>query len=344
MNKLTILLITALISFNLTLTAQEVKFGKVSKQELQEKVYPLDSTASAAILYKKRTSHFEYTDGEGFTLITKVHKRIKIYTKEGLEWAKETVPAFQTHGSRETVGIKAYTFNLEKGKIIKEKLKSKSIFKEKESENWTNFKFTMPNARAGSIVEWQYTITSPFASNINDVIFQYKIPVKKVDVKISIPQYYTFKYLPTFYYPIHVQTSKENRTLSWSYRTVDGAGRAVSTNHNTSKNIYETVYKSIESNIPAIKEEPLINNLNNYVAKIHFELASRQFPNTEVKFYTNTWEDVAKTIFKSYSFGKQLQGTGFLKTAVTSEISDAKTDQEKALRLFQFIKTQFFSA
>ena len=38
--------------------SQDFKFGKVSKEELQEKFYPLDSTANAAYLYKKRSTSY----------------------------------------------------------------------------------------------------------------------------------------------------------------------------------------------------------------------------------------------------------------------------------------------
>ncbi len=323
---------------NLTLSAQEIKFGKVSKQELQEKAYPLDATAPAAVLYKKRRSHFEFNADEGFSLVTKVHERIKIYDKGGLEWVKKNVDAYQNKGARETVGIKAYTFNLENGKILKDKLKKKDIFKEKVSDHWTSYKFTMPNAKVGSVVDWEYTITSPFPFNINDVIFQYKIPIKRIEATIEIPQYYTFKYQPNFYYPIHIKASKRNRTLRYTYRTSNGVAKT--TGHAGSQDLYEMIYEAKEFNIPAIKDEPLINNLDNYIAKVHFEYASKQFPNQSVKYYSTNWASVAKSIYKSIYFGKQLKNTNYLKAAVAAQIADAKTVDEKALRLFHFIKTQ----
>jgi len=93
MKNLTTILITALISVSLTSTAQELKFGKVSKQELQEKFYPQDSSAHAVILYKNRTSRYEYDDSEGFSILTKIHERIKIYDKDGIAWAKKEIDA-----------------------------------------------------------------------------------------------------------------------------------------------------------------------------------------------------------------------------------------------------------
>ena len=73
-----------LLSFCLTITvlAQDYKFGKVSKEELQEQYNPLDSSASASYLYKKRKTFFEYIQGDGFRLITEVHERVKIYNQD----------------------------------------------------------------------------------------------------------------------------------------------------------------------------------------------------------------------------------------------------------------------
>ena len=48
------LLFVSIIFIQFYTYAQEVKFGKVSKENLEEEFYPLDSTADAAYLYKKR--------------------------------------------------------------------------------------------------------------------------------------------------------------------------------------------------------------------------------------------------------------------------------------------------
>ena len=103
-------IIISLLTFQQT-DAQELKFGKVSKKELQEKYYPSDSSASAAILYKKRRTTYEYVSNEGWVLITKIHERIKIYNKEGYDWATKKISLYKD-GEDEKVSIKAYTFNL----------------------------------------------------------------------------------------------------------------------------------------------------------------------------------------------------------------------------------------
>ena len=65
--------------------AQDFKFGKVSKEEVMEKSHPIEKDANAALLYRNVSTYFEYYPSTGFTLITNVHERIKIYNKDGFD-------------------------------------------------------------------------------------------------------------------------------------------------------------------------------------------------------------------------------------------------------------------
>lgn len=80
-----------LLIVTLNIFSQKIKFGKVSKEALEEKFYPLDSTASAAYLHKYRRTYYNYTQEEGFLVMTEVHERIKIYNKEGLDYANKFI-------------------------------------------------------------------------------------------------------------------------------------------------------------------------------------------------------------------------------------------------------------
>ena len=69
------ILITLIIVINSScFFAQDYKFGKISKEELEEAYYPLDSSANAAILYKSRDTHFDYNQGQGFQVITEIQR------------------------------------------------------------------------------------------------------------------------------------------------------------------------------------------------------------------------------------------------------------------------------
>lgn len=129
--------ITKLFSLSILLllitnvTAQEFKLGKVSIAELEQKVHPKDSSAAAAILYKKGKTRMEYDENYGFVIITEVETRIKIYKKEGYEWANQNVWYYNESNFKEKVSFSdAVTYNLVDGNIEKTKLKSDGVFDE----------------------------------------------------------------------------------------------------------------------------------------------------------------------------------------------------------------------
>jgi len=346
MKKILILISVFAITVNQQNFAQEIKFGKVSKQELEEKYYPQDSSANAAFLYKKRRTYYDYHGEEGWTLITKVHERIKIYNKEGYEWATKIIKLYSQGGKDEFVSLKAYTFNLTDNKIEKIKLKNNEIFKEKISEYWNSKKFTMPNLTEGSVVDWEYTIRSPFYWRINDMLLQYKIPLKHIDTKIKIPKYFVFKYFPSNYYPVLVTKTSENRVLNFTYRSKDndisesGTSLIKTSSHNASVDVIEKIYASIEKKIPAIKDEPYTNNINNYKSRTSFELTSTEFPNSLKKFYNTNWEDVTKTIYNSFYFGIQLEKTSHFKEDLQNSVNFTAPLNEKIIKILSLVKSK----
>ena len=76
--KIKIFSLVILLLFISKVTAQEFKLGKVSIAELEQKVHPKDSSAAAAILYKRGKARIEYDQTDGFVTITDVETRIKI--------------------------------------------------------------------------------------------------------------------------------------------------------------------------------------------------------------------------------------------------------------------------
>lgn len=109
MKKLILTLTITLIVINLN--AQDYKFGKISKEELNEQFYPLDSSANAVILYKKRYTYFDFVQNQGFQVVTEVQERIKIYNSEGFDWATKEIRFYKSSDSKESVsGVKATTY------------------------------------------------------------------------------------------------------------------------------------------------------------------------------------------------------------------------------------------
>ena len=122
-NKKNYILIS-LIFISTFLVAQNNDYGNVSKEELLQDFNSIDSTASAAYLYKYRKTYFNYVSGVGFSLITDVHERIKIYNKEGFEYATQKIPLYKDGNEIEDLNkLKAKTYNLIDDKIEETPLK-----------------------------------------------------------------------------------------------------------------------------------------------------------------------------------------------------------------------------
>ena len=324
--KKKIIILFILIAQIATVSAQNYKFGKVSKEELEEKFHPIDSTADASYLYKYRRSYFNYSDTQGFQLITEIHQRIKIYTKEGFEYATKSITYYNPDsGERESVNsIKGYTFYLKNGKVEKEKLSKDGIFQEKINEYNSRKKITMSKITEGCVLELKYTIVSPYPTSIEDVEFQKSIPIKKLKSQIEFPEYYTFKTIAKGYYSVPMtNTSKGSKIGNTNFRT--------------------EIFNFEDENIPVLKNnEAYVANINNYRGGVKFELAQTNFISIggDFKNYSNSWETVSKQIFKSTSFGSELDKSSYYKDDLEKILANNTTDQDKIGAIFEFVKSQ----
>ncbi|PKP11735.1 MAG: hypothetical protein CVU09_02555 [Bacteroidetes bacterium HGW-Bacteroidetes-4] len=95
MNKITTLVSMALaLTISLGVSAQKapIKFGKLSKDEIDLKVYDKDTAAAAIVLCDFGTSDFTYSDNSGLMYLYKRNIRIKILKKEGYHKANFEIP------------------------------------------------------------------------------------------------------------------------------------------------------------------------------------------------------------------------------------------------------------
>ena len=304
--------------------AQDYKFGKVSKEEVQEKFYPLDSTADAAYLYRKRRTYFDYN--QGFSIKTEIHERIKIYTKEGFNKATKSITYYKPDsGENETVSsIKGYTFNLEQGKIIKEKLSKSNIFKEKINKYRSRKKITMPSVKKGTVIEIKYSISSPYYTSIDDLQFQYSIPVKKINYKVELPEYFVFNKRGKGYYFVPMKKTVKNGRIGSLNCSID-------------------VFEFEGNYIPALKDnEPFVSSVNEYRGGLKFELTQTNFVAVGggLKNYSTDWSDVSKQIYKSSSFGAELNKSNYYKNDLEAILATSKTTSDKIAAIFQFVKSK----
>jgi hypothetical protein len=178
-----------------TIYAQKspVKFGDIPMEDLKMKVYDKDSSASAVILSDYGEAYVMLTTVNA-SLVFERHVRIKILTKEGLDWATAAIQLYHSGSNEERVTkLKATTYNLENGKVVETDMSKDGIFKEKFNRNINLQKFTLPNVKEGSVIEYSYTVSSEFLANFPDWKFQYDIPVRASEYWALFPDFFIFE-------------------------------------------------------------------------------------------------------------------------------------------------------
>lgn len=323
-----------LLSFNSF--SQKLALGKVTKSELLEKTHSRDTTASAAIIFKRAKTVFHYNEQDGFTSITTFEVKLKVYKKEGLLWANFKIPYFVGYETLEDEYIdivSGYTYNLEDDKIVKSKVTGGSKFKEKVNENWEVKAVTFPNVKVGSIIELEYKFKSQNISTLPDFQYQYDIPVDYAEFRTEIPEFYIYKGIKNGYvdltntqkiestsqsFQAQVHLAKESRTLSYK----------------------QIVTTYTAKDIPALKEEDFVNNINNYYGKIQHELQIVRMPDKDPKQIATTWEAVAKSIYDDKDFNAATIKYDYFTNDIKSTINGVSSDEEKTKKIFSFLKSR----
>ena len=101
------------------------------------------------------------------------------------------------------------------------------FLKQKNQDSVNETKFTMPNIKEGSIVEYEYKIRSPFYQNIDEFQFQHAIPIKKLEAEFQAPEYYNFKMNLKGFLPITPKTEKRSDKISFRNKHRSGAKGSV---------------------------------------------------------------------------------------------------------------------
>src|SRR5699024_3951636 len=222
-------------------------------------------------------------------------------------------------------GLKAVTYFLsENNKIEEEKLRNDGIFEKEISDFVTTTSFTMPNVREGCVIEYKYSIRSPFIANIDSYRLQEEIPINKVNVQFSAPEYFNYKPYQRGWVPFQIKNHKNSETITLNY----GEGKI---------RYLELIYSVNLEDVPALKEEAYTSNIDSYTSSLKFELSHTQFPRSTVETYATTWEDVSQRIYESENFGKQLAKKNYFDDDIDALLA-GMDPQQKMLAIFEFVK------
>ncbi len=344
--RLSITIIATLFALVLNAQVDDLKFGKISFEEVVQKEHLLDPEAEAAILYKKVRLYYSYDPDKGFSSKREVHLRIKIYKKSGLDWATLIVPLYTSNSAEQKIyGVKGITYNVDGTKVIEDKLKNSSVFTENINKYRNQVSISMPSVKEGSVIDLEYEIGSNLIGYMNPFIIQYGIPVDYVDIDVDIPEYFNFKKYLKGFYPIKLNESTTKKTENFQYRKDTNSLSSIGVDYvrptveRGSLDYFETEYSIKAKNIPALRGENFTDNIENYRSAVVFELESTKFPSEGYRMFSQTWDDVANAIYKYDNFGRELDKSRFFEKEIDALIAQYKDKDELVAAIFHLVKS-----
>ena len=322
--KLQKVLLLFLLVTCFALNGQKQEFGKLTTTEKQFQVYEKDTTANAVVLFEKGDNYFEIIKGR-LRLVKEYHGRIKILKKGGLDEATIEIPYYHNRNSFEQVDkIRAVTHNGEAQTF----LNKDQIFTVELNERWTEKKFTFPNAKVGSILEYTYRVVTPFTYNFNGWNFQTHIPKLYSEFNAKIPGNYVYN--RTLIGPLKLSVNEASEMDNCLY--IQGI----------SKNLACEVLKYVMKDIPAFKEEEeFMLASSNYKSRLDFELSVLYHLDGAKEEFTKSWEDVDREFRTDPDIGRQLGKKSYYEKMVPTEIFNQEDPLRRAKMIYNYVQKYF---
>lgn len=294
--------------------------GRGTLEELNMKFYAKDSTAAAVVLYEHKNIYMDAAND--YNIRTDYYFRIKIFDKNAFDLSKIVIDLY---GKRRTVKIEGVTYTLsDTGSLQKTTLDKKDIFTEDYNKDYTLKKFTLPNIKEGCVIEYSYSVLSPYLT-LKDWYFQSDIPKIKSEIDYTLIANYEYNIRLIG----HKKLDKKESQVQKNCIYIDGIGEGNCVSYSFGMN-----------NIPAFKEEDHMLAKKNYLSRISFDLKAYSSVYGGKKNYATTWKDADKSL-KNYFFNNQTSKKSYFKKQLPEQLFTLKDDLDKAKKIFYFIQNHF---
>lgn len=299
-------------------------FGKVTASELSMTTYAGDTSAAAVVLQEFGDA---YIDSDDWELRLEYHVKIKILKQAGIDQGNVVLVLHRQDGKEELVkNVTASSFNIENGRIVESKLPSKEVFRQEANTYTVVQRFAIPNVKVGSVIEYKYTLQSPWKRNFRKWEFQSDIPKVSSEYWATIPPYYTYNITLRGFLKLTTDVSEIMRNGFSS-----GAGMVDCTR-----------LKYGIKNIPAFREEKYMTASSNYRSAVNFELLEVRHPDGRVDKITTEWKDAVDELRREPRFGIQLKrAKNIVGDDVAQVVAGVDDPLEKAKLIYDFVKRRF---
>ncbi|MES2329096.1 MAG: transglutaminase domain-containing protein [Bacteroidota bacterium] len=318
---------------------QKNRFEKIGVADFKVSSPVVDSNSNAVVLADVGSTEFVGNNNGDFSLVFKQHKRILLRNRNAFDEATVKIHVYTgTDFSTEErfEDFEATTYNIENGQVVATKLDKASLFKEKLTREQSLRKFTFPNIKEGSIIEYQYTIRSPFYSRLRPWYFQGEYPCLWSEYQVTIPP--MFNYITNRQGYLKYTTDTVKRVYK-NYYIVEQSGAGRNETYNLSGDATFALWAI--KDVPAFKPEKYTSSPRNHINTIEFQLASIKYSETNTRLVLKDWFATTMGMMEDPDFGLQLKDdNGWIKDAMKKVTTDTGAT-ERAKKIFEYVRDNF---
>ncbi len=330
------LLLLAFFSFSFAFAQKPpIKFGQLDSGDLPMADCAFEPGAAALVLCDFAECDFSLTSGKGLSFELRRHKRIKIFTKNGLDHANVSLVYYAgVDGHYEKIDrIRALCHYLENGVAKTVELASKDVFTADLGRHLREVKFAIPAAREGCVVEYSYVFQSHDLGNIDPWYFQESIPVAHSELRLVMPQFLYFQKVLFGKLPLQVDQSETIRCRYSGYLS-GGSGASERLNYDGNCNAWNWVMQKA----PSVREEPFMGAANDLAAHLEFQLQYVEWPSGRREEIMTSYAQFNQTLLDDSDFGKAASPGRFEKSLAEQIAGNIADPAAKAAAILEHLQ------
>ena len=349
--KLFLLLVAGILSTFLSQaqSKSDVKFGEISAADFTITSTLIDTSTNAIVISDIGSSIFEGNNTGWFTLVFKRFVRIKILNQKGFDAADVRIQLFTDKGyykehkdKEELLNLKGATYNIDNGHISVTPLDPNTVFENTLDRNWVEKKFAMPGIKAGSILEYQFTIKSDFFFHLQPWSFQGKYPCLWSEYSVHIPDCFSYISINKGYNPFFINEKKTKNEIlrvedpSYAEGAIAGSPQTYLLNSNSLTDRW------VIKDVPALKQESMVYTNKNFASEINFQLNQYRFSDPPENKMQD-WLTVSKELMARGDFGEGIGESPWLNNELSSFLDSSDNELTKAKKIFAYVRNNFAS-
>jgi len=290
---------------NLTPAIPIEKYGYVDTADLKMTSCDFEKDANAMVLFDRAEIALSVPE-----IVMERQRRVKIFNDNGKSEANIRIDFDNKYGEENIMSLEAETITLSNGKIEYTKLDPKLIYGENTDNDKSAVIFSMPNVKAGSIIEYRYMYGKDIRGTFPPWPFQCNLPTRYSQLNAFINPMLTF----SVYY-------RRNKPFVRDTISMAGFGHVWAL-----------------SDIPSIKDEPYMRSQADNLQSLSFIVSAVSY-NGQTTDIRKTWPDAGKELFSDKYFYKPFDQSLRDEDDIVKQAKTRNTDDSKIAFLFKQVKT-----